>query len=51
MMKILIALVVVGIGTLIGGLLSARRISGRENDDRQQLEYIWSLQEKKNKKE
>lgn len=50
-MKIVIGCIVVAVVALVGFLYKAFQISGKENDDRQQLEYIWELQEKKKQKE
>ena len=49
-MKIVIGCIVVAVAALVGFLYKAFQISGKENDDRQQLEYIWELQEKKKQK-
>ena len=49
-MKIVIGGIVVAVAALVSFLYKAFQISGRENDDQQQLEYIWELQEKKNQK-
>ena len=50
-MKIVIGCIVVAVAALVGFLYKAFQISGKENDDRQQLEYIWELQEQKKQKE
>lgn len=46
-MKIIIGCLAVAVVALVGFFYKAFQISGRENDDQQQLEYIWKLQEKK----
>lgn len=50
-MKIVIGCIVVAAVALVGFFYKAFQISGRENDDQQQLEYIWELQKQKEKKE
>lgn len=45
-MKIIIGCIVVAVAALIGFFYKAFQISGRENDDQQQLEYLWELQTK-----
>lgn len=50
-MKILIGCIVVAVAALVGFFYKAFQISGKENDDQQQLEFIWKLQDKKKQKE
>lgn len=46
MVRIVALFLVLGIVALVGFIISALHISGRENDDQQQLEYLWGLQDK-----
>ena len=50
-MKIVIGCIVVAVAVVAGIIYPFLRMAGRENDDQQQLEYIWKLQDKKKKKE
>lgn len=50
-MKIIIGCLAVVAVALVGFFYKAFQISGRENDDQQQLEYIWELQKQKEKEE
>ena len=45
-MQVIIGCLVIGAIVLIGSFFKAFQISGRENDDQQQLEFIWELQKK-----
>lgn len=49
-MKIVITCIVLIVAAIIWFIYRALQIAGRENDDQQQLEYIWKLQEKKKNK-
>lgn len=50
-MKIVIGCIVVVVAAVTGIIYPFLRMAGRENDDQQQLEYIWELQKKKKEKE
>ena len=50
-MKIVIGCIVVAVAVVAGIVYPFLRMAGRENDDQQQLEYIWELQKKKKEKE
>lgn len=50
-MKIVIGCIVVVVAAVTGIVYPFLRMAGRENDDQQQLEYIWKLQDKKKQKE
>lgn len=50
-MKVIVTCIVVVVAALIWFIYRALQIAGKENDDQQQLEYIWELQDKKQKKE
>lgn len=50
-MQVIIGCLVIGAIVLIGFFFKAFQISGRENDDQQQLEFIWELQKKEQSKE
>ena len=50
-MKIVIGCIVVAVAVVAGIIYPFLWMAGRENDDQQQLEYIWKLQDKKKQKE
>lgn len=49
-MKIIIGCIVAVVAVVSGCVYPFLRMAGKENDDQQQLEYIWELQDKKKQK-